>query len=71
MIQSLISILGEYTPIETTKQFIESIDGVDSFYTASVVAEGLAGVDWPWVCSAAILLIMLWSCFRFLGGMFK
>lgn len=71
MIQSLLQILGNYTPVTTTRQFVETIDGVDVYSTASVVADGLAGVDWPWVCSAAILLVMLYSAFRFLGGMFR
>lgn len=71
MIQSLLQILGNYTPVTTTRQFIETIDGVDVYSTASVVADGLAGVDWPWICSAAILLVMLYSAFRFLGGMFR
>lgn len=53
------------------KQVLESIIGT---YTPDLTAEGLAQVDWVWIASAVLLIILVASFFkaiRFLIGGFK
>lgn len=69
MIQTLrdwiASILGNYEPVTYTVRLI-GVDGVSAgSYTE--VASGLAGVDWEYLTTAALLLIAVWSVFRLLG----
>lgn len=64
----LASILGEYTPItyEVTNYATDPDFGIIQF-NDEVVASGLAGVDWEYIATAALLLISIWSVFRLLG----
>ena len=48
--------VGEYVPITYT----------DS-NNISVVADGLAGIDWAWVMSSILLIIGIYSIFRIIG----
>ena len=52
------------------KDFMESIIGT---YTPDLTAEGLAQVDWVWIASAVLLLILVASFFKairfILGGL--
>lgn len=65
------SILGTYEPITYTVKDAVSYGGVDSMayheFTYQKVADGLAGVDWGYIATAALLLIAIWSVFRLLG----
>lgn len=67
MIDTLLALLGSYTPQTTTVQEVLS-DGSTVSYTALV--PGLAGADWPWITSAAILLVCVFWLFRFIYGVF-
>jgi len=48
----LCDLLGEYSPV------VYAADGID------VVPSGAAGVDWPWIASAALLILCVYSIFR-------
>lgn len=61
----LASILGEYTPVTYTVRLISADGTASGSYTE--VASGLAGVDWEYLATAALLLIAVWSVFRLLG----
>lgn len=59
------SVLGEYTPVT---YLVDRYDSEGTFIgTGQVIADGLAGVDWEYLITAAILLIAIWSVFRLLG----
>lgn len=62
------SIIGTYTPV-TYEVTTELSDGTLSSYDA--VASGMAGVDWPWVISAAIYALFIYCIFRLIGGIFR
>lgn len=49
----LFDLLGEYTPVT----YINAED-------LEVIPSGFAGVDWVWVCSAVLLIVMIYSVFR-------
>lgn len=59
------SIFGVYTPV--------TYDVLDAegklLYTA--VADGAAGVDWPYVGGVLLFALVLYSFFRLLGVVFK
>ena len=40
-------------------------------YTPDLTAEGLAQVDWPWVLSAVLVIAVIVSLMRFIGGVFR
>lgn len=59
------SILGEYTPVTS---LVDKYDSEGTLIgTERIVANGLAGVDWEYLITAALLLIAIWSIFRLLG----
>ena len=58
------SILGVYTAVETEIY-------IDATTTYSRVADGIAGVDWPWVIGAVAFLLCLYSFFRLLGVLLR
>lgn len=64
----LASVLGEYTPVtyEVTSYATDPDLGLIQIQD-EVVASGLAGVDWEYIATAALLLIAIWSVFRLLG----
>lgn len=57
MIQFLNNLLGTYTPVSY------NVDGV------TYIADGMAGVDWPYCVRAIVFIIVLYAVFRILGGM--
>lgn len=59
------SIFGVYTPI--TYDVLDAEGKV--LYTA--VADGTAGVDWPYVAGVLLFALVLYSFFRLLGVVFK
>lgn len=61
---TLISALTEFVGRSYTP--ITYIVGEDT-----VVAAGFAGVDWPWLCSVALLIVVLYSVLRLIGGVLR
>lgn len=58
----IINIFGEYTPI--TYDVLDDAGNV--LYTA--VADGMAGVDWPYVLGVLAWIVTLYCFLRILGG---
>lgn len=54
------------------KDFLESVIGT---YTPDLTAEGMAQVDWVWIASAVLLIILVASFFKavrfVIGGLKK
>ena len=63
------SILGAYEPIEYTVKTLvaDPINGGAISQQYTVVANGVAGVDWEYIVTAALLLVTIYSVFRLLG----
>ena len=59
------SIFGVYQPVSYGVLDTEG----NLLYTA--VADGAAGVDWPYVGSVLLFALVLYSFFRLLGVIFK
>lgn len=57
----VVSLFGSYTPVMTL-----AADGV-----TEVVANGFAGVDWPWLVGVGLFAIVLWSFFRLVGVLLR
>ena len=55
----IVNIFGTYTPISY------ELDGVE------VVADGFAGVDWPYVLGVVLFGIVLYSVLRIIGVFLK
>lgn len=67
----LIQIFGEYVPVTTPQVVEETVEGVVSYDTIDVVASGMAGVDWVYICGVLLFGVVLYSLFRIIGVMFK
>lgn len=65
MTQLLTDIFGIYTPVMT-----EVYDEAGN-YVGSVVASGMAGVDWPYIAGVFLFAIVLVSVFKLLGVILK
>ena len=62
------AILGEYEPVTyQVKVMVADALGGSSTTTYTEVAQGVAGVDWSYVVTAALLLVVVYSVFRLLG----
>lgn len=60
-------IFGAYIPrTYTTNTYIDG-----EVVTGTEIVPGLAGLDWPWLCGAAMFGIMLFCLFKLLGGIWK
>lgn len=57
MLTMILDFIGSYTPVS----YVDLASG------AEIVASGAAGVDWPWIFSAALFLLAFWSFFRLVG----
>lgn len=55
----ILNIFGSYSPVTY------ELDGVE------VVADGLAGVDWPYVLGVVLFGIVLYSVLRIIGVFLK
>ena len=64
----VVSIFGEYTPVNTTALLTETVDNVTTTTLIDVVAAGAAGVDWEWCAGVFLFGIMLFCLFKLLGG---
>lgn len=62
MLELITSIFGSYTPItyEIYNAVTESYD--------TVVAQGFAGVDWPYILAVGGFFLVLYSILRIIGG---
>ena len=65
MTQILQDIFGVYTPI-TTEVYSDAGE-----YVGTVVASGMAGVDWQYLAGVALFAIVLISVFKLLGVILK
>lgn len=65
MTQLLTDIFGTYAPVMT-----EVYDEAGN-YVGSVVASGMAGVDWPYIAGVLLFAIVLVSVFKLLGVILK
>lgn len=63
LIAFLSSVLGSYEPIT-----YEVYNAVSEQYD-TLIASGLAGVDWPYLAAVIVLAITVNSVFKCLGGM--
>lgn len=62
------SVFGDYQP--RTQTVTETYaDGSTVTYTE--VIDGLGGLDYYWLGGVLVFTIVLWSFFKFLGGIFK
>ena len=62
------SVFGEYHP--RTQTVTETLaDG--TVLTSTECVPGLAGLDWYWISGVFMFGLILWSFFRFLGGVLK
>ncbi len=60
---TMSSIFGEYTP--RTYQVVTEVDGVSQ--TTTEVVPGLAGLDWPYICSVVLFAVMLLGLYKLMG----
>lgn len=58
------TLFGVYEPV-TYEMVAYASDGAKEVYT--VIASGLAGVDWTWLAGVGLFAIVLYSFFRLLG----
>lgn len=67
----LESILGEYEPVTYLVKDAVSYGGGDAMayheFSYIKVADGLAGLDWSYIVTALLLLVVIYSVFRLLG----
>lgn len=71
MVDFLASILGTYSPVTyqvTEMCYNPSIEDIEEI-TYSVVPNGLAGVDWLYILSGLLFIVVVWSVFKLLGGL--
>lgn len=64
----IISIFGEYTPVNTTMAITETVDNTVTTTLVDAVASGAAGVDYEWLAGVFLFGIMLYCLFKLLGG---
>lgn len=57
MREFLESVLGTYTPVSYT----------DS-YGVTIIPDGLSGIDWTYVLTALLFIVVVYSVFRILGS---
>lgn len=62
------SVFGEYTP---RTQTITETRADGTVLTSVECVPGLAGLDWYWLSGVFMFGLVLWSFFRFLGGVLK
>lgn len=59
-IESIIEILGEYTPVTYTEYKLIGEEIIEY----EVVAGGFAGINYPWIVGAIIFIMMLYLTYR-------
>jgi len=66
----LISLIGSYEPVTySAKQVIynPAIEDVEEI-TSTVIASGLAGIDWSFVLAAVAFIVCIYCVFRIIGS---
>lgn len=61
LVEWLENLVGTYEPVTSVYDVANDV---------RVVAQGAAGVDWPWVASAALLIVAVWCIFALVGAIF-
>lgn len=59
------SVLGTYEPVTFIHKAYDTEGALVGSWTE--VASGVAGVDWGYIVTAALLIVCIWSVFRLLG----
>lgn len=67
MIQALIALIGQYTPLEYATYVFNEI--TETYELIVLPIQGIAGVNFPWVFSAAFVLLTVYCLFRFMYGL--
>lgn len=62
MLELIETIFGQYTPV-TYQVYNAATEGYDT-----VIAHGMAGVDWPYLLAVAGFFLVLYCILRILGG---
>lgn len=61
----VLSLIGDYNPIATTTEYrYPSGTGYQTRYQVDVTP------DWSWIMTCALFIVVIWSVFRFIGGIF-
>lgn len=74
IVDFLNEYIGIYTPVTyevTTLVPLNDGSGLVDSVTNTVVAPGLAGVDWPYVLSFVLFVFVGWFAVRFCSAFFK
>lgn len=61
---TFLDIIGTYEPITYA---VTTTDGAIDY----VIPSGAAGVDWSWIMSAALYLVIFYCILRAIGGHFS
>lgn len=68
----LSQYFGTYTPVTYEATTLVPLgDGTFEIITDKVVAQGLAGVDWPYVLSFVLFIAFIYIVFRFVSAFCK
>lgn len=67
MREFLISVLGVYTPVSYAQSIYDAAGTLKE--VVNVIPAGLAGVDWLYVLSGLLLIVVVYALFRALGGL--
>lgn len=59
------SILGTYDPVTYTVRVVDSSGASVASYSA--IPDGVAGLDWSYIVTAVLLIVVIYSVFRLLG----
>lgn len=62
MLELITSIFGSYSPVT-----YDIYNAVTNSYD-TVVAQGFAGVDWPYILAVGGFFLVLYSILRIIGG---
>lgn len=64
--------IGTYTPVTyDVTTLVPLSDGSVDTITNTVVAQGVAGVDWPYILSFILFIFVGWIAVRFCSAFYK
>ena len=66
----IASIFGTYTPVTYQYEWSQWDVATEQYLTmrATKVADGMAGVDWPYVLGVLIFIVSLYCVLRIIGA---
>ena len=66
----IASIFGTYTPVTYQYEWSQWDAATEQYLTmrATKVADGMAGVDWPFVLGVVIFIVSLYCVLRIIGA---